>query len=306
MKNLFRSSKYYPTLLICSVAYAALTLLGPLAKNNTYKLSVIAIHMIQVSFIVLILLIWVAAVYGAVRFKQYADSIKKSGDGAGFSMVANGLIVLAFGLVATSLVGTLRQTAIDNGNEAGFTIINNYMSLLIALVAFALIYGGSAKLLAITNKKNAGQTIKIASFVIISSIAILFTRQLLKDSYRNFSPDSTKHASYFMSDVMIIATIVIPSVISWTLGAWAAINIWAYRQYVKGFIYKSALSWLVKGIVYVVSFSILIRLITLLSSLSSRSLAFILVFVYVLLATYAIGFLLIAVGSRQLAKIDEL
>lgn len=301
----FSGRNYYGLLFVASLVYALLTFFGPKGPNK-YDLSDLEFGLIRMTIVIPVILIWIAAFYGAVRFKAYAERIKKSPDGKALVEISNGLIILAIALVVLSIVGTLRQVAINNGYEEIFFVLRGYLEIGFSLAAFSKIFSGSKKLVKIVDKSENPRQRQLPLIVFTAGASILYAFMVLNGQYRNSTPDPAAHSSYYLPDPLIVLTIIFPYVVIWFYGALAASNIWAYKEKTKGVIYKTALSKLVIGILAVTLFSIAIHMLTAAAtSLSSLSLGAILLLIYVILIFYAVGYLYIAVGSKQLERIEK-
>lgn len=305
------ASSHYLFLFAGSVAYAFITLSGPI-NSNRYNLSLTQIRSLQLTLVIPIILIWCAAFYGAVRFKRYASTIQESPDGKALSIVSNGLLVLSYGLVTQSLFSSLRPRFIANdGNIQGLTIFSNYLNLAFPLIAFSTMLYGANRLIKLQlshHKETQTSTFSIAATVIsIAALATLFTYSMFHNPYRNSTPDVTKANSYFLPDGMLWLTIVLPSIVLWTVGILTAMSVRWYAQRAKGIIYKKALHRLVQGLTMVVFFSISMSLLTTIGpSLSGLKLSGLLALIYVIIIFYAVSYLLIASGAKKLAKIEEI
>jgi hypothetical protein len=101
-------------------------------------------------------------------------------------------------------------------------------------------------------------------------------------------------------------TLVAPYLYAWFLGFVAAYEIYLYSQKASGIIYRRAWAWLTAGLLTVICTSIAMQyLSTMAERLSHLRLTGILVAVYILLLVMAAGYILIAVGSKQLRRIEE-
>jgi hypothetical protein len=304
-RKLFQRRMYYVIFATCAALYIALTLFGPRGPN-TFNLSGGQIKLIQLTFVIPILLIWAAAIYGAFQFRAYAESIKKSPDGQALMKVSQGLLILAFGLIVTSLFGTLRQTMLNLGNDAVFSIISRYLAVIFALLAFYFLFQGSNKLREIKHIANPSGLSRLIALGVLILVSIVYVYALLNTPYRNSTPNPQLYRSYYLPDWLIVVSIIAPYILSWVWGVLAAVNIWSYKVHSKGTIYRRALTNLVLGILAITFFSILLQLFTTLAtSLENLGLRSILILIYVIIFLYAIGFLYIASGAKKLAKIEE-
>ena len=105
---------------------------------------------------------------------------------------------------------------------------------------------------------------------------------------------------------LILLTIIIPYLYSWMMGLFAVFEISQYRRVVRGVIYKDGLRLIATGTTCAIIASVALQYLTSSSpylrliNLNSR-----LVISYVILITFAIGFILIAIGASKLKKIEE-
>lgn len=299
------ANNHYWLLIVGSALYILLTATAPI-QNNKFHISIAQLRLIQVSFVIPILLIWWMAFYGAVRFKNYSLVIKDSADGRGFDQVSNGLLVLAYGFLIQTVFSSLKTRLLTTNHLRSFTIINNYMAIIFPLVAFGLMLIGTAKLSQL-NKQHDGAYSQIALLVIaVAAFATLFTFSLLKNPYRYTNPDPSQFSSYYLSDGLIWATIILPNIMIWTFGVLSIARLKAYAINVKGLIYRNSLERLVQGLIVVVALSIGLNLLSTIGpSLVDLNLAAILILVYILVALYGLGFLVIAIGAKKLSKIEE-
>lgn len=92
----------------------------------------------------------------------------------------------------------------------------------------------------------------------------------------------------------------------WFYGFKAAYNIYQFRSTVPGSIYKKALGMLAAGILTITLSYILIRyLVSVSGFFDSASLQRILGIIYLLLFIIGLGYVLTALGSRKLKRIEE-
>jgi hypothetical protein len=299
------ANKYYWLLIGGSLLYGFLSLTAPIPSKN-YNLSDASIRLLQLSLVVIIVFIYFIAFYGAIRFKNYALSIIKSRDGAALNQVSNGLLVLANGVLITSLFSSLRSRFIESGQSEVFTHVNQFLTIVFPLVAFYLIFRGARELVKISNVFQARYSPIIATILGVSVLGSILTYGLLRNPYSHSTPNPTEHNSYYLSDAGLLAFIVLPSILIWTFGALSVISINWYAQNVKGLIYRDSLKRLVRGLSAVILLGIMFSLLgTAAAILSNLSLGGVLAFIYVILIFYSTGYIIIASGAKKLALIEE-
>lgn len=278
-------------------------------RENSYDLSVVESRLLSLTLVIPIVVIWALAVFGAVRFKQYADKIKHDTDGRALNVIANGLLLLAFGSIAGSLFGLLRNyTEYTSTDYQILAILSSYWSVLLLVTVFATMYVGSKRLLEMqqVTTRDIMTRRSLYTMLFITTLTVIYTALLFTNGYRNSTPDPTKYSSFYMNDVQLLLTIAIPTAIAWFVGAQAIVNLQLYSQIVKGSIYRRTFGLLSKGLSAVLLFYVLISVLTALSGLfAGISLAYLLVLVYVILLAYGVGFAVIARAAKKLSLIEE-
>jgi hypothetical protein len=296
---------YYLAPIALSVVYIVASLLAPLGPNR-FNITPAKTHVIQLTILLPVVLIWAAAVYGAVKFYSYTQSIRRDKDGKALGKIAVGLILLVGAIMINGAVGVLRPWALKDGWLSAYTIFINYLSVALPLIAYAYMYSGSAKLRALTKKRTLSLSGTVIVSVFLILIAVLYAAVLLNYNYRSTTPDPNRYNSFYMSDPLILLTLALPYLIGWWLGIKAALNLNNYRTNVQGIIYKNALFRLVVGILVVIFFYIIVQMLVAFSTyIAEASLGSILLLVYILILMYAIGFLFIASGAKKLSAIEK-
>ncbi|HSX48321.1 MAG TPA: hypothetical protein VLF41_02360 [Candidatus Nanoarchaeia archaeon] len=298
---------YYLGLIISALVYVILTFTAPILSNS-YNLSNTSTRLLQLAFVLPVLLIWILAVYGAANFKYYSSLIQDSADGKALDKVSNGLVVLVAGSIVQSLFATLRTRMITSGHAIGFTYLNIALTIVLPIAAFYMIYLGASGLVRLARQEGITPQSYLFPIVAFTALSSTYTWAVLNNPYRNATPDIIKYTSYFMPDILIILLVVTPIVATWLFGILAVTSIKNYQHSAKGSLYRQALAKLANGLLAVVVFSILIQFLGALGpslNLSSASLKFIIILIYVILILYAVGYGFIASGAKRLAKIEE-
>lgn len=296
----------YAVLAVLSAIYIGMTLWNPIDQaTRTYSLSPRAIHSLELTIILPVIAIWFIALWGSLRFRKYALSIYHSADGRALKEVANGLIVLISGLALTSVLQSFNQRMIGWGHIKAWTIFGEYVAVLVALAALLLIARGAWRLGAIVQFRNF-RRFNLLALVVLAVIAIGYVWALAHDPYRTSSPNPAKYSSFYLPDWVILLTLVLPYILVWYCGLFAAACLWIYQTYSSGIIYRKALIRASVGLLVVISASILIQLLDAISSsLAHLGLRDVLFVLYGLIIIYAAGHVLIASGARKLARIEE-
>ncbi|HVW23088.1 MAG TPA: hypothetical protein VHB51_01200 [Candidatus Saccharimonadales bacterium] len=305
--------KYLALLVALTAVYAFFVYDTPVNHEQLakYHLSTTADHWLLASVVVLLFLIWFAAVYGFSKFKDYAETIKTRQDGHHLAEVAVGLGVLAFGLVISSVLSSaLQDVSVRNIQMVPRTvIIQNYISLVIAGVSYYLIYKGAKQLAGLVKEKPKSD-LKKWWFWAYLVLAVVYVYSALNSSDKNTVATTTKHGLFYLPDALLLVTLLLPYVVVWYLGIRGPIYLAFYQNKTKGTIYKSALRSLSTGLMIVVLLTILTQFLSIVAvshsdSLANASLDTLLVIIYVLIGLIAAGFLVIARGAKKLKLIEE-
>lgn len=291
------------------LVYLAQTLFAPVDKAalHQYRISETEARFWGLTVALPYIAIWLVALVGYLRLKSYADVIKGSKDGEAFGTIATGLLLFVLWLPLNSIIAGLFRQYYDAhpSSTAALIITINYFNVLLLTPAFWLVKSGSQKLLAIVKKPI--NTMPAWAMVVYIAVSALYVLMVLHDPARLMPAEHAPVASYYQGDWLIVLTLVIPRLVSWFWGLQAVVNILLYRKHVKGRIYKDALNGLAVGLAGILVMTILLRFLqTLTTLLNQWSLGVILAVIYLLLIVISIGYAFIAVGARNLQKLEEL
>ncbi len=304
-------NKYYVLFLILAAIYLILTFAIPPDASvlTRYSLTANEARALSLTVVLPVIGIWFVAFYGFVQFQKYADVISDTKDGKHLMKLSRGLMYLAISLPITSILSTALNyiAATRQDLTAKTVIVTNYVTLLFFLVAFYAIYIGAAGLYATVKKKTApysiGELLIGFVFVIFST---LYMYAALTSPIRRVPNAAAAKATYYLSDPLLVVTILIPYLFVWFFGIGAAYYIQQYRLRVKGTIYRQSLGYLSSGLLAVIISLIVIRFLNSWAShLGSLSLKILLFVLYLLLLLIAVGYGLIAIGAKKLKKIEE-
>ncbi len=293
-------------LLVVWVIYAYFNLTSPIG-DNAFELTSVQLFLIRLTIVAPYLLIWAAALHGANKLSDYASSIHDSHDGKALVHFARGLHVLLAGMIASTLLSTFtsRWPEFASTIHRPLQITLNYLYVMFPLAAYALFMLGVREFRQVAPKMRALTKPILPILVIVTMAAAIFVIGVFTNDEREFSLEG--QATYYLSDMNLVLTIVLPTIASWLLALYVAVNVWSYQIEVKGTIYKKSLKKLSLGLIGVVVASIVLQFLISLGSirLIGLGLELILVWIYVWLIALAIGYVLVAVGARRLARIEE-
>ena len=284
--------------------YLLFVLLTPIdgATVRRFHANEMQIRMLGFSISVIISAVWLFAMYGSVRFKSYAESIKKSKEGPGFERIAMGLMILAISLPLNGIVtNVLRALALSNPDLAYLpSLARSYLPLIYQMISFVIISRGAAMLLD-TLRPKVIKTENHWTALVLVVCACLFTWVALARPF-----GGTVESVYYMPTWVALITIIIPQIFVWYLGIHSAYQLYLYRKRTHGLLYRRVLSYLVSGIVTVTLVAIMLQVMVILGDKIARlNFTPTLIIVYVFIAFYAVGYGLIAWSARTLKKIEE-
>lgn len=292
--------------LLITLVYICTVFLLPTdpATLHKYNLTQTQARLLNLTVVIPLVAVWLSAFYGYITFRNYAESIKTSDDGEVLYKLSTGLMVLAFSLPTLGLVGSVFSYFAVNHTDylqAG-VILRQVLAVGFPLVAFIMI-SNATELLArqVKHKTNFLQNHRLLALAIIaaSSLFSWITISLMDD---NAAPRNI----YSFPEWVVVLTVIIPYLYLWYRGLTAVYNLVLYRRYVKGHLYKRSFGYLAFGLGAVIVLAILIQIATVLTpQLQRLHFTPLLFIVYGLIALYALGYGMIAVGAKKLTKIEE-
>lgn len=284
------------------VITCALALIIPPSAHSlaTLHISSLVYHLLLLTLFIPFGIVWFSAFYGYDQLWQYSLALPNTTEGEAFKKIANGLRILAWGYILSVILSLLLGAIYDvfPGFAPARTIIDNYVSLLIALTAFTLIGDGTNILLGFV-KGSRGKTSVRALIILSCFVGVMFARSVVMNSNMNHNP-------YYLPTLTLLLTIVVPYIYTWVVGAIAAMDLRIYSRRIKGVLYRQALQKVASGLVGVILVSIIIQFIdSAFGNGQGLPVGFILLLDYILLAGQAVGYILIAVGAKRLKMIEE-
>ncbi len=294
---------------ILALAYIALIFWMPTSSDalTRYDLAPLEARNLRLSIILPYIAIWFIACFGSVRLKNYSQAINKSRHGQSLSTIANGLFVLALGLPLRAIGNRLMSFVQDTQPQlaATSTIVFNYIDIIVGLVAVWLIYNGARSLLSIVD----GKAKATPAYVVMIGMTLIGTSYVyltFTNPVRQFPAAAGERAAYYLPDYLLLFTVVIPYLLIWYMGLYAAYFINLYKKSVQGIVYRKALTYFVSGVVFIVLSRATVRyMLSLNTIVEAWTLQYLLAIIYCLLVFIAIGYGFIAKGSEKLKKIEE-
>ena len=245
------------------------------------------------------ILIWYASFFSFAKLQEYSKPLKDTKDGAAFRKITIGMGTLAFSLVVPTIIMLILSNIASHQSSFGTTagIINNYLGLFPGMIAFLLLYNGARQLLGTVSKKAGRLDIRWHApwFLLLSAT---FSHLAIENQYR--------WDSYHLAVWLLITTYVVPFLYGWAVGLLSAHDFNLYAQIVRGTLYRQAIKQFAIGITVVITGSIAIQFVNItLAHRANNSLGFVLLIDYLILIIIAAGLILMARGTMNLKKIEE-
>lgn len=303
MKRLWR---YLFVVLCIWAVYLFFSLDTPQSESaQNYDISPAGIIALKISILVPFLLCWIFAVTGWVYFRDFVKSLPKNAERRAYNNVARGLLVVIAGLIVPALVNTTYRYF--SGTEAGelSTKINNYVNIFLPLIGFSWMFVGTSQLMRNMNLKIATWSKTITVFLPVTLFSIFYIAMIFTNPSRQYSADPSIPASFYISDPLIIVTIILPVIASWIVGLHLALNLEQYSHHVNQK-QKPGLANFYNGVLFIVGSVILTQALESVGGerFSSYGLGIILFLIVLLLVTISIGYGLIAKGAKKLSQIN--
>lgn len=290
--------------------YLAISFGTPVNPNilERYRMDAFEYQTMRAALAVPLIAVWFAALYGFSYLLDYARRIKDSPDGQGFFWVAVGLGVMAFGLPVNSVLGLMasRAVSLELISQPASTILTTHLSVGYQLASFALIAFGAWKLLHVLKKVKIPRRNIVVGATILVLISAFYTITALNNPSREVAVPPAVTATYYINDVLIFTTIIVPYLIAWICGVFAFIAMRAYQSNIEGVLYKKALSKLNFGILFIIGISVVLQFLTAaITALYAWQLGSLVVMLQFLIFAIGAGFVYVAIGAKRLTKLED-
>jgi len=304
-----KNNYYFYVFAILSATYAVLVLALPVRKLvlEYYHISLLGLRFIELTYLVPQILIWSAAFYGFSKIKEYSKSISKYKDGQEIKYIGFGIGALAIGGPFNAVISTILNAITQYHARLipTVTIINNYLSVILAIIAVLLIGKGAYGLMASINARTKYRELLILSIIyviVVGGFCYLVFHKLPS----SLSFGISNKPIYYLPNWLLLFTLVVPYTFVWFIGGYAVLNIRAYQQKVKGIIYKRSMLFLELGITLIIISLVLLQYLTTVSAkLATLKILPLLLIIYPILALVALGYISVAYGAKKLKKIEE-
>jgi len=265
-----------------------------------YHLHPTGLRLLDLTLLIPTFVMWFAVFYGYDKLHHYGQVIKGNRDGMQVARLADGLLVLAVGLPIASIASNVLQlmTRQHPGFMATATVTSDYIGIIYPLIAFVLI-SKAARELGKFSRIRPGLGILNMVVLIVIVIGVVFCDLIARSHHSLIT-------TYHMSYSLVMLTFAIPYMYIWFLGLFAIAEIYVYSQQVAGVVYRKGWSQLAFGLGAIIFLDILLQYLGTLSSwINGLALPGLLLLLYVLLLGLAGAFIVVALGTKELMKIEE-
>ena len=285
------------------VIVSALTLLLPAPDHAAllkYHLHPLTLRLLDVTLLIPMYIMWFALFYGYAHLNRYGRLIGKNRDGRQVMKLADGLLALAIGMPIVSIISNIFMliTHAHPGFAPASAVISNYLNIVYPLIAFIFISKAARGL---AGHSRTSPDFKSTNMVVAAVIVlgVIFCDLIARSHY------SLNH-TYHLSFTWAMFTIAIPYMYIWFLGLFAIAELYAYSKDLAGVLYRKGWNRLAFGFGAIVMLNILLQYLgTLATWLNGLSLAGFLLLLYVLLLLLASAFIVVALGTKDLMKIEQ-
>jgi hypothetical protein len=249
--------------------------------------------------------VWFVAFWGYGKLYEYSQAIIKSKEGPHFNRMAIGSSWLAWSLPIV-MICSFTLTHLSNKwptfhNTA--IIISNYVSLIVPLVALAIISSASSGLI---GKARLNLSPKSVRYIMLLFLAVGVAYCFLIFRSLDLTSIASANNPYYLPVWLLILTVIIPYLYAWFIGLLAAYEITQFTINIKGLLYKRALQFLAIGLVVIIVSAIAIQYT---SSVFPRTGVLVInERLFLNLALHILsgaGFIIMAIGANRLKKIEE-
>lgn len=288
--------------LLLGVGYVWLSLITP-----TDRPVLAEAHLSHAQIVILILAvilpyisIWLVGLVGYIRLHDYAALIRKTPDGQPLKRIATSVLGVLVSLPLMSIANSTAQVLQGHHINAATQVrlVGVYAVVLLLMVSFYVLMKSTNALLAQT-----GQTYRYvppAIALTVMALGGLYVYFVLTNPLFENGPVAGHLPAWLVMD-----TIVLPRLLAWYWGINAVWNLYQYAKIVKGKIYRLAFNYVALGLGVVMVMIILLQYLQAVSYVATLPIGAILLLVYLLLILASAGFMLVARGGNELAKIEE-
>lgn len=298
----------YFAIFLLWLLYQIITFAAPVSASSvSLGLSAQSIRLLQLTISLPLLATWLIGIWGADNLSRFSRSLENVDQKIAFHHTSKGVRILIFGSMLTSLLGSIRTYyALSPEIVRLFTILINYLYVIPTLYGLILFHSSARSLARSVKAEKLSFIQSIFSLLLPLSISLLYSWFILTNPTRTFSNIPGVNPTYYLSDLLIFLTLVVPLAASWVFGTLSVLYTHQYHTNVSGTVFRTSTGQLTWGKTLIVFASMFIQLILSLgnSRLLGQGLTIVLAIIYAFVLIQAIGYLLVGLGSRKLKNIE--
>lgn len=296
-------NRYITPVVLAWLVYITASLMSPnnVATTEKYNISMAFLALLLATLFVPLLAIWLYAISGWRRFFEFSRTLRERAKRRGYYMISVGLLIIAMHIIVVPILTSLFILAGGDRTDAAYVIVKNYENAFSTLASFVFMFAGSAILLRSVRQKIPLLTKILNACVPVFLFSVFYAFLVFSNPIREISNDVLVPATYYLPDILIATTIMLPVIVTWLLGLMTVINMEHYSRYTKTTNRQGVISFF-NGILLIIASTVISQIVSSLgeSRTGGLSLGVILVIVYVLLGLIGFGFALISRGARRL------
>lgn len=302
---------YYVLIVAAWLLYLVLSMSAPMTTNTSVHISRLVLVLLGATIIVPYLLTWLLAVLGWYHFNQFVRSaqLKHLHHVSAFRWVSRGLGLLIVDLIGVPILNAVRglYPVTEITIMKPLTILSNYFHVAVPLIAFGFLFYGSRKLLRHNHYAQSIHSKVLPTFVSVLLLVVLFCLSAFTNPSRQTSSNPAVIATYYLPDVLIALTIILPLAITWALGLMTALNTERYVHSLADPRWRRAIISYFHGLLAIVSSAIILQGVTAIGNQQLQQISLVLTFaiVYLFIFIQAWGYIVIRTSARHLRQLVE-
>lgn len=209
---------FYAIILAFGVIYIYFTITTPTTASSE-RLGLVGLKklIVQITFILPYIATWLFGTIAVVNLRRAQMRVQNTIVRSAYGHFAFGIACLVSAMILAAIMGQLRSYYQDNTSFVMFvTILNNYIWALLPLFGFILLYRGARNLIVESGKRFLD--LDIMSIAVTLLLGTAYSFLVFTNSSRQVSLDPSIPATYYLPDVLIFVTIIVPILATWFFG----------------------------------------------------------------------------------------
>lgn len=304
--------KSYLWIIVVSLLYVWFSFTAPIDADSAaaFGLSTIQLRLVQVTIILPIVGSWIIGVIGYNQLLRFGNTTPFADQQTAFKRIAVGIMLLVSSSILPAFLNIIRNRLENTVSDIGVitTIISNYMDVFLPLVGLALIFVAIKSLAQSVNAPKLSFGKLTVAGVLVIALSVLNVWLVFTNDARQVATTVGGQATYYVSDSIIILTLLIPTIITWCIGIIGVMYSFHYQRFAVGIVFKTAIARFTWGLIFVLVATIMLQLLQSLGG--TRLLAIgtegILGIIYLFIILQTVGYLCIALGSKKFTVVEKI